>query len=90
MQKLTKFEVSELVAKWARGSEDDEIHSKIRNAILHAQRIIEEKNKKLPEFNSVRVNATINGQPARVNDKAWTRMWANFDAMMSDFGKLFD
>lgn len=87
MNKLTEFEIRQIAEKWATRPGDDPLLERIRiqNAIRHAQRILEEKNRGL-EHVKVRIQAT----PMKVNEKAWGSMWRHFDAMMRHFNKLFD
>lgn len=90
MNKLTEFEIRQIAEKWATRPSDDPLLERIRiqNAIRHAQRIIEEKNRGL-DNPTVRIQATVNDKPVQVDEKAWSSMWHHFDAMMAQLGKLF-
>ena len=105
MNKLTQFELDQISQKHADRFWDDTSKSPayfIRDAIIHAQKILEEKNQvrepavrqpaKKVAKEQVTVKATVNGDDVEfpVDEKTWNAMWKDFGRMMSNFGKMFE
>ncbi len=82
MNKLTEFEVFEIVKKYSR-ADMPPMAILIRRAILHAQQILEEKNRSTKRV-------VITETSAEIHSEAWDKMWKHFDVVMDNVGKMCD
>lgn len=82
MEKLTDFEINEIAKKYLPKLLPIG-YGVLKQAILHAQQVLVEKNKKTRKI-------VITESSAEIHHEAWDKAWGHFEKAMSNFGRMAD